>query len=334
VTIHLNEARGLVAPLVGYPGVHLIGSSLRESITCTETHVASIRAIHERWAPDLLMPMMDLAVEAGALGLPVRFPDNESPTVTEHPVSAPSDLRAFRSIDVLGDPRLRSFVATLEQLSALEGCYLGAYVVGPFTLVGLLLGATEAAIATIRKPDLVHQAAELAVDVAQSYANACISAGAELVVLLEPTAVLLSPEAFADFSGQYISTLFASLSVPGILHICGNTTPLLPSMSATRAEGLSLDAAVDLPKAAVELPANTALIGNIHPVHVMCSDDPRIVENSVRHLAQSMGGRPGFILSTGCDLPLETPLENIDTFVRVGREATTAEGEQEATHEH
>ena len=38
-----------------------------------------------------------------------------------------------------------------------------------------------------------------------------------------------------------------------------------------------------------------------------------------RALVESMQGQHNFILSTGCDLPQETPLENIRAFMDVGR---------------
>jgi uroporphyrinogen decarboxylase len=32
-----------------------------------------------------------------------------------------------------------------------------------------------------------------------------------------------------------------------------------------------------------------------------------------------MSGADNFILSTGCDLPMDTPMENIDAFMKVAR---------------
>jgi hypothetical protein len=39
----------------------------------------------------------------------------------------------------------------------------------------------------------------------------------------------------------------------------------------------------------------------------------------VEALLDAMAPYPNFVLSTGCDLPAETPLANIETFMRIGR---------------
>ena len=56
----------------------------------------SIRArctpFKERFQPDGLFCLMDLSVEAGALGLEVLFPEMDTPTVVEHPVRTRADL--------------------------------------------------------------------------------------------------------------------------------------------------------------------------------------------------------------------------------------------------
>jgi uroporphyrinogen decarboxylase len=43
-------------------------------------------------------------------------------------------------------------------------------------------------------------------------------------------------------------------------------------------------------------------------------------QTSVRTLLHALAPYPNFILSTGCDLPPETPLENIEAFMAAGKE--------------
>ena len=310
-----------VAPLIGYPGARLTGTTLRENLFDAETHTNSLRAIASRWHPDILLPMMDLSVEAAALGLSVRFPDNESPTVEEHPVRRLADLERFAATDILADPRLQAFLHTISDLADREEASLGAYVVGPFTLAGLLMGANEAAIATIRNPDLVHEVLQFSTQVSRSYAYACVEAGADLVVILEPTAVLLSPMAFSEFSGQYVQSIASGCAALSVLHICGDTSALLDGMCETGVHGLSLDSVVDFGAAVKNVPESVVLIGNIDPVRVMGAADPSVVTGAVRDLIEAVNGHKNFILSTGCDLPLETPLENIDKLIDTARPA-------------
>ena len=309
----------LTVPLMGYPGAKLTETTLKDNLFDADLHTRSVLALHDAHKPDLIFPMMDLAVEAAALGLHVEFPVNESPTVTEHPVKSLADLERFLSIDILKDARLRSFLQTIENLCGEVDTTVGAYVTGPFTLAGLLMGATQIAVATIEEPDLTRAVIELATRMISTYAAACIDAGAHLVVYLEPTAVMLSPRSFQAFSGEYVARIDERLEVPGVLHICGNTTHLAKHMCDTGVQALSLDSVVSLGAIAKSVPENVVLIGNIDPVAVMAYGSVSGVRDAVRSLRQEMKDVRNFILSTGCDLPMDTPQENIAAFMEEGR---------------
>jgi uroporphyrinogen decarboxylase len=93
-------------------------------------------------------------------------------------------------------------------------------------------------------------------------------------------------------------------------------------MAAAGVDAVSLDSpdiGVDLPKVAAELPADVAIIGNINPTGQMLTGTPESVAAEVGNLLERMAPYDNFILSTGCDLPQETPLANIAAFMETGR---------------
>ncbi|QRN84015.1 uroporphyrinogen decarboxylase family protein [Chloroflexota bacterium] len=315
-----GSSRRLVAPLMGYPGAILTNSSLRQNGFNAELHYRSISALVNKFHPDIIFSMMDLSVEAGALGLQIRYPHNESPSIEFHPVRQISDLEHYRVLDPLWDARLRSYIKTMSMMSQnITSCVRGGYVTGPFTLAGLLIGASEIAIATIENPELVYATLELAEEVITRYALELVQAGAEVIAILEPTATFLSPSSFKDFSGVFIDRIAKQLDRDTILHICGNTTRLIPAMCETEVQGLSLDTPVNMLQAIKQMPTDMALIGNIDPVRVMVNGNPEDVKKAVCDLCTELADYPNFILSTGCDIPLETPLENIAAFMEAGR---------------
>ena len=67
----------------------------------------------------------------------------------------------------------------------------GAYVIGPFSLAGLLMGATEAAIATVTEPELLHEVLRFCSGVISRYARELERAGADMLAILEPSASFL-----------------------------------------------------------------------------------------------------------------------------------------------
>jgi len=263
--------------------------------------------------------MMDLAVLASALGLPVRFPLEESPTVEYPLVKQLADLYRLLSLDPLKDGLVMAFVETMRFMNRTIDIPKGAYIIGPFTLTGLLMGATEVAVATIRDPGLVIGVLEFCTGMISRYAQALVDAGADIITILEPTAVMLSPEAFWKFSGQFVKRIIEQIPIIPMLHICGNTTHLIPAMVQTKAEALSLDSLVDLPAIGQSVPESVFLIGNIDPVRVMLQGTPAQVRRETTQLLEHMAPHPNFILSTGCDLPPETPLQNIEAFMEVGK---------------
>ncbi len=311
----------LVVPLMGFPGTQLTHSTIWQNEFNAELQYRTIQALVKRFEPDAAFFFMDLAVEAGAIGLPVLFPASGSPSVRQHPVKRIEDLEQFRVVDVRHDARVRTYADVMRRMKAGLEVMAGAYITGPFTLAGLMMGATEIALATIQRPELVHAAARLATDVIIRYGEQLVKAGADMVCVLEPTATFISPKAFREFSGRYVKEIVEALNSQSILHICGDTKHLVEPMCETGVQGLSLDAPMDFPATIERMPADVVLIGNVDPVRVMVNETPDEVRDSVKALLDAMAPYPNFILSTGCDLPPETPLDNIQAFMEAGRSA-------------
>jgi uroporphyrinogen decarboxylase len=163
---------------------------------------------------------------------------------------------------------------------------------------------------------------DFAVAAGVAYARALVKAGAALVAVLEPTAVILSPRSFTHLVLPRLHRLFEAIKSAGafpVLHICGKSTHLLSAMTQTGAHGLSLDSVVSFPDIATQVPPEIALIGNLAPVDVIMQGSQQDVINATRRLLDAMEPYPNFILSSGCDLPLETPLDNIRSLVQVAK---------------
>ena len=195
-----GAGRRLVAPLMGFPGVEMIGSSIKIAQQNFGEHYKAIRSLVDAFAPDAVFPLMDLAVEANALGRYTIFPQNESATVPKDHFG-PADLERLAGINITFDSRLLGYVETVKMMSVtLPAAILrGAYVTGPFTLAGLMMGADDAVMATIDDPKGLHALCHFTTERIQEYVQLLIAAGADLIAILEPTAVMLSPGAVRGF---------------------------------------------------------------------------------------------------------------------------------------
>ncbi len=308
-----------VAPLMGYPGIQLNRTTVKQNLFNWGVQFWTLYELVEKLRPDMIFTLMDLSVEASALGAAVRYPLHEIPTVEQPLVRTPDDLLQFQALDVLKDGRVHVFLETVRLLKKSVDIPVGGYAVGPFTLTGLLTGAEQAAMSTLTDPDFLRAVLDFSGRIIGHYARALAEAGADVIAILEPTAALLSASSFETFSAPYVSQIVENVPVPCILHVCGDARRLVPAMARTGVQGLSLDYHVDLAAAAQQVPPEVVLIGNLDPARVISRGTPEQVRNATVELLNQMVGRSNFVLSTGCDLPPDTPIENIRALIQAAR---------------
>jgi len=322
------QHRRLAVPLAGFPGCDLLGMSIKVAQQNHGVHYNCIDALVYQLKPDAAFMMMDLSVEANALGLQVRFPIHESSTVEYHPVRRVEDLDKFRCINILQDSRIQSYIKTVEmmRMGLPDEVLVGAYIIGPVTLAGLLGGAEQAAMDSVIDPDKLDALCRFCTRIIKDYARALINAGADLLCILEPTAVILGPPQFEQFSATYVRHIIESYKYAGvdtIYHICGNTMHLIEAMAQSGVAAISLDSpqtGVDMVRAARLAGPDVVVMGNINPTAVMKDGSPDGVRRACTDLLEQMREVPNFILSTGCDLPPGVPLENMHALMQAARE--------------
>ncbi len=321
-----QNGKRLVAPLVGFPGVNLVESSIKLAQQNSKEHFKVIKANYDRFHPDAIFPLMDLSVEVNALGKEFLFPENDSATIVKNNFNI-EQFKKLKNIEIEFDSRLLSYVETVWKMTKElpEVTMKGAYITGPYTIAGLLLGTDEAAISTISNQEILFKICDMAEEIIYKYINLLIETGVQLICILEPSAVMLSPGQFENFSSNYVKRIISkyySSEIDFIYHVCGNSTHLIKKMCNTGVDALSLDSkdvGVNLLEIAKTIPEEIILIGNINPVGKLYNGNNFEVENEVLTLLEEMNYIPNFILSTGCDLPLATPISNIESFMNVGK---------------
>ncbi len=332
-----------VVPLLGYPGLQLTKTTVLQALTDGNAHFETVCALVDRFKPDGIFYIMDLTVEAEALGAKINFSTNQSPSVASHVITSEQDLKNIPIPDPTKAGRMPLFLKVMEKMKKTLSIPKAAYVIGPLTLAGEITGVKNLMKILIRSADFAQKILEFTTEVSKGYARALVEAGADIICMLEPTAVLVSPKHFSRFSKPYVEEIAQSLSAVTVLHICGNTTPLIPEMITTKVNGISIDSVVDLVGVLGQIENGMAVIGNIDPMKAMVFDPPETIREKVLSLRRraasqektfsalchkgfstgALGQKTGhsnFILSSGCDLPPEVPLENVAAFMAAGRE--------------
>jgi [methyl-Co(III) methylamine-specific corrinoid protein]:coenzyme M methyltransferase len=101
------------------------------------------------------------------------------------------------------------------------------------------------------------------------------------------------------------------LGIPVILHICGNTTRILPLIAQSGANGISIDSNVDILFAKRLLSGRSAVIGNVSTTDILLHG----TEEKVRECTAECVAEGVDAVAPGCGLVLQTPLNNLKAMV-------------------
>ena len=104
-----------------------------------------------------------------------------------------------------------------------------------------------------------------------------------------------------------------------LLHICGDNTRILDLQAQTGADIIAIDHAVDLRLAKQRIGNKVCLIGNMDPVGTLLFGSVADVERAAHACLEASAPGGGYILGTGCEVPQDTPLENLQAVIRVGQ---------------
>jgi MtaA/CmuA family methyltransferase len=188
-------------------------------------------------------------------------------------------------------------------------------VTGPFTTAGLVHGLDQTIKDLVLQPQFIHKAMEITCRIAIKFSNALIEAGADVIVFIEPTASVIGPPFFKKFILPYLKKVTESVRVPAVLHVCGNSMPIMSLMLETGVKGLSIDQKTSMRKANEIVNHKVALVGNVDPVAVLLDMKPSAVENECKRIIEEGTD----VLAPGCGLSPHTPLENLKAMVRAGK---------------
>jgi uroporphyrinogen decarboxylase len=126
-----------------------------------------------------------------------------------------------------------------------------------------------------------------------------------------------------EFSSVYIRQIVEAIDdnqFTLVLHNCAAKPVHLPAVIASGARALHFGAPMDL-GAALELAGSDRVVcGNLDPSGVFLQSKPEQVAELVHALLQSHSSRRNFVISSGCDVPVGTPLANLDAFFDAARD--------------
>ncbi|MBL8100024.1 MAG: hypothetical protein JNK81_12625 [Anaerolineales bacterium] len=188
---------------------------------------------------------------------------------------------------------------------------ISGMIPGPYTLLLYICNPKNLFIEMKKEPQAVLDALFHLSSFLANIADEYKKAGADFITIhdMGGSPGFIGPAKYEQFVLPAEKLLIERLSKPIVLSVCGNVTNGLHLLSQTGADAISIDQTVDLVTARSAL-KDTLLLGNLDPVETIWRGDKgQIAEATVRAKEAGVDA-----IWPGCDLVIQTPLENIKTM--------------------
>lgn len=314
-------------PLIGDHACRLIGVSVSRYSLSAELMAEAQIAAFRKYRPDSVGIGPGLFGIAEAMGTRLKFPEDGMPYVSEPVLKDYADFDRLSPADPHRDGRLPLYLEALKLINEQIGDQVGggSSVGGPFTAAASLRG-TENFLKDLRKnPEMAHRLLQLVTVSALRYIDAVCDLGLKPSIA-EPTAsgTLISAKQFREFAKPYLK-MYADRIIERsgsghTLHICGDTGRIWSDMADIGASVLSLDNQIDLAEAKKAVGDRVCLMGNVQPIETLMKGTRDQVHAEARECLRKAHDNPkGYILSSGCGVPLDTPPENVVALMEAAR---------------
>lgn len=272
---------------------------------------------------DWVTTMSDPYCEAEAFGLQIEYVEDDLPLDRGGRLVDLEAVARLKPYDPRQHERCRSRIREIEEFQRLRSkhYFIVGWVEGPIAEYADLRGLTHAAMDFYDDPDAVHQALDVITDCAIEFMTWQVQAGAHCVGIGDAFCSQIGPDLYREFAFEREKRMVDHLHALGALaklHICGNTSAILPDMIRTGADIIDVDHLVpSMAPFAPLLGPHQVFSGKCDPVAVIQNGSSATITASVAESLAQAGGR--CIVSAGCEVPPGTTPENFRAFSHAAR---------------
>jgi uroporphyrinogen decarboxylase len=311
-----------------------------KDIYCSAKGIARAQILaREMYHHDNVMsPWGCLLVEAEALGAKLNIKANSYPVIAEFPLRS---AREYEKIDPQ-DMERSERVSTIEESITLlrkeldDDVFISCASLTPLMLATQVMDGSRLCIEMIKDPDNLHSLLEVLTESCIIFADRMLDAGADGIFAENggSTSDLFSLEMAQEFGSRYTKELYSYIQDRGgyvISHNCASHAfhelelslkPDALNFAFGNVEALGKNYRVECEKIHNHKSigcsqrycfrdfqnfhdSDICLMGNINP-YIFTSGMLKDIESEVKNCMAAAPER-GFILSTGCEIPLNTP---------------------------
>lgn len=313
-----------VIPLITSHAVTVAGIKLKKYYTQGEKMARAQIIAFEIYQHDAISVFSEVGIIAEAMGSEFSYPDNDLP-VLKNPKLQNSSIDKLTIPDSKKTGRLPVYLEAIKYVYKAIGDIIPilAYIPAPFTTGMHLVNSEKFLVDTLKNPEKIKDILNIIFEASVKFCYEIINAGG-LPIIVDPLASssVISPKIYKEFALPYEQRLIHYLhryDFDVILHICGDTTPIMDKLLDTGADLVSIDR-VNMLKAMEKLSSKMRLIGNFDTTTLMFSNPDDIYLMAGTMVEQLKFAHKGYIAATGCEVPIRAPKENVEAFIKGAKE--------------
>jgi len=273
----------------------------------------------EMFKIDAITACSDAFRICGDLGAELIYHDELPPRSEKTLITCRQDLERLRRFDVSakGSRCADRANAVREMVKAVgHSHFILGWVDFPFAEACSCCGLQEFLIMLYDEPELAHDVLNFLTEIVIDFALYQLEQGADMIGCGDAAASLLSPPLFEEFALPYEQRVVNAIHAKGGLnktHICGNTSAILGQIAKNDSDLFNIDHMVNLGDAIDAFcPGGKTVKGNLDPVDILQLTPDEIIAKARKCIEIGRGNK--YFLSAGCDIPLNTSIENMAAF--------------------
>ena len=257
------------------------------------------------------------------LGCPIKDDSSDGPALIGSVIQDLEDLHSLDMDKVLRNRVMQGIIHSHHLVADAIGheTMLIPTNWGPLTAASRILGTEATMMAMVTEPEKLLELIRFSTEMVWSLAERVLKHPDILGInIAEPMASgdMISPETFRTFAKPFLQDLVSRAKAGGkysMIHICGDTTNIFGDILEIRPNCFSLESKVDLRKAQSVFGGQVCVAGNVSPTGAFLSGSPEEVIADTETCIEAWGDKGGYILTLGCDFPMNVPLENIKALM-------------------
>lgn len=303
----------------------MINCTLKEYYFSSEKMCELEEYVYETFQVDGVGVSCTLRGMAEAMGGKVRYTDYSVATM-EAPALSLKNAEYAKRVNIDKDGRLPIILKGVELVKEKLGnkVPVSATVTAPFTVAAMAVGTEELLVGTRKYPEKVKQLMEIIVENNNKYIDRLLEMGVG-IGFADPVSstALISVKQYEEFSLPYFKKNVDYIKKNGKgcgLHMCGTSKKLWTKLIESGIGSFGLDNVEDVEEAKEILGPHMTIQGNVPPVEIMRYGTPQDVLLSAKEcIRKGYDSQKGFVLTSGCQLPVFTPKENMQALMDAAR---------------